>query len=75
MRIIGKARNSTTLSVDREELRAIICSLGESLEVIEHRVFETQMGVTMEEVSRLVDEIDVVYRRRGRRSLSATKNS
>ena len=67
MKIIDSASNGTTLSVEQEELRAIKCSLGEAIEVIEPCTFETRMGVTAEEVRRLTKELTVVYRKRGRR--------
>ena len=68
MKIVQKANERTTLSVDQEELRAIHGSFRESLEVIDHHAFESRMGVSTAEVRRLRDEFDVVYRRRGRRN-------
>ena len=67
MKIIDRASNGTTLSVDQEELRAIKCSLGESIEVIKPCEFENRMEVAAEGVRRLSKELTVVYRKRGRR--------
>lgn len=66
MKLIDSASNGMTLSVDQEELRAIKCSLGESIEVIEPCEFESRMEVAVEEVRRLSKELTVVYRRRGK---------
>ena len=56
-----------TLSVNKEELRAILCSLGGSLEVIEDGEIESRLGVAEAAVLRLEDELDAVCRMRGRR--------
>ncbi|MCY3623703.1 MAG: hypothetical protein OXH68_18595 [Gammaproteobacteria bacterium] len=67
MKIIDSASNGITLSVDQEELRAIKCSLGESIEVIEPCAFKARMGVAADEVRRLTKALTAVYRSRGRR--------
>ena len=66
MKIIDRTSNGITLSVVQEELRAIKCSLGESIEVIEPCAFEARMGVAVDKVRRLAEALTVVYRSRGR---------
>ena len=63
MKIIDGASNGMTLSVDQDELRAIKCSLGEAIEVIEPCVFESRMGLATEEVRR--KRASGVFRDRG----------
>ena len=67
MKVIKNESNGKTLSVEQEELRAVLCSLGESMQVIESSAFEAQMGVAKSDVRRLIDEFDPVYRKWGRR--------
>ena len=67
MRVVDRQGDRRTLKVAREELRAMICSLGESLEVIDRCVYESRMGAARQVVKDLIDEFDVAYRKRGRR--------
>lgn len=62
MEIIDEKEENTTISVNKDELRAFICALGESLEVVEDRKYETQMGVKVTEVRKLISEFNSVYR-------------
>ena len=62
MEIIDKEEENTTISVNKDELRAIICALGESLELVEDWKYETRMGVKDTEVRKLISEFNSVYR-------------
>ena len=66
MKIISKSGDHRTLSVNAEELRAILSSLRESLEVIEDREIVSRLGVAKAGVITLEGELDAVYRMRGR---------
>jgi len=52
----NNADEMTTFSVNDDEARAISNALNESLELIEDWEYETRMGVSKEEVIRLLDE-------------------
>lgn len=67
MKVISKSGDRRTLSVDAEELRAILSSLGESIELIEDREILSRLGVTEAGVIKLEGELGAVYRMRGRR--------
>lgn len=66
VKIISKSGDHRTLSVNAEELRAILSSLRESLEVIEDREIVSRLGVAEAGVITLEGELDAVYRMRGR---------
>ena len=74
MKVIKNESEDKTLSVEQEELRAILCSLGESIQVIEPSAFATQMGAEKDEVRRLIDDLHLVYRKWGRRKKILVNN-
>ena len=67
MKIVDKTADATTILVEKEELRAIKCSLGESMEVLEEWEYETRVGVAEPEVRKLVVEYNAVYRSKAAR--------
>lgn len=67
MKIIEKADSKTTLSVHKEELRALHGSIRESFEEIEPHVFETRIGVAIPEARQLMARFHAAYSRRGRK--------
>ena len=69
MRIINRAGDQTTLSVNNEELRAIRSSLVEALEVIEDHVLEDRVGVGEADVRKLMEQLRAAHERAGNRTL------
>lgn len=62
MDIVNVSDRTTTISVNKEELRAMKCSLGESAELLDDDELKNRMGITGDEAYDYIRKFNAIYR-------------